>query len=46
MPVVAESGGLAGIVTIDDLLEIVAEQMDDLVDAIAGERTKEVKSRR
>jgi len=46
MPVVTESGTLAGIVTLDDLLEILAEQMDDLVDAIAGEQVKEVKDRR
>jgi CBS domain-containing protein len=46
MPVVTESGSLAGIVTLDDLLEILAEQMDDLVDAIAGEQVKEVKGRR
>ena len=46
MPVVTESGTLAGIVALDDLLEILAEQMDDLVDAIAGEQAKEVKGRR
>lgn len=46
MPVVTESGALAGIATLDDLLEILAEQMDDLVDAIAGEQAKEVKARR
>ena len=46
MPVVTESGTLAGIVTLDDLLEILAEEMDDLVDAIAGEQAKEVKGRR
>jgi CBS domain-containing protein len=46
MPVVTESGTLAGIVTLDDLLEILAEEMDDLVDAIAGEQVKEVKGRR
>lgn len=45
MPVLTESGTLAGIVTLDDLLEILAEQMDDLVDAIAGEQAKEVKGR-
>jgi len=46
MPVVMESGVLAGIVTLDDLLEIVAEELDDLVDAIAGERMKEENARR
>ena len=46
MPVLTESGTLAGIVTLDDLLEILAEEMDDLVDAIAGEQAKEAKSRR
>jgi Mg/Co/Ni transporter MgtE len=46
IPVVAESGTLVGIVTLDELLEILAEEMDDLVDAIAGEQAKEVKGRR
>jgi CBS domain-containing protein len=46
MPILTESGTLAGIVTLDDLLEILAEEMDDLVDAIAGEQAKEVKGRR
>jgi CBS domain-containing protein len=46
MPVVMESGVLAGIVTLDDLLEIVAEELEDLVDAIAGERMKEEQARR
>lgn len=45
MPVVTESGSLAGIVTIDDLLEIVAEELDDVVKAIASERQKETRAR-
>lgn len=46
MPVVTASGSLTGIVTIDDLLEIVAEELDDLVKAIASERQKETRVRR
>lgn len=46
MPVVTESGTLAGIVTIDDILEIVAEQLDDLVKAVVSEQSKEARTRR
>lgn len=46
MPVVTASGSLAGIVTVDDLLEIVAEELGDLVKAIASEQSKEARTRR
>jgi len=46
LPVIAASGELAGIVTIDDLLEIVAEQLGDLVKAIASEQSREARIRR
>lgn len=46
IPVVTESGTLAGIVTIDDVLEIVAEQLDNLVKAIVSEQSKESRTRR
>ena len=46
MPVVAGDGTLAGIVTIDDVLEIVAEQLNDLVRAIATEQSRETHDRR
>lgn len=46
VPVVTDSGSLAGIVTIDDLLEIVAEELDDVVQAIASGRERETRARR
>jgi CBS domain-containing protein len=46
VPVRAADGTLAGIVTIDDLLEIVAEQLNDLVRAIATEQSREVLARK
>ena len=45
MPVVTASGSLAGIVTIDDLLEIVAEELDDVVNAIASGQQRETRAR-
>ncbi len=46
IPVVTDKGDLAGIVTVDDLLEIVAEELEDIVHAIGNERVKETKRRR
>lgn len=46
VPVVAASGSLAGIVTIDDVLEIVAEELDDVVKAIATGQQREARARR
>jgi len=45
LPVLTRSGTLAGIVTIDDLLELVAEQFDDLVNAIGSEQSREARVR-
>lgn len=45
LPVILASGVLVGIVTIDDLLGIVAEQLDDLVKAIASEQSREARVR-
>jgi CBS domain-containing protein len=45
LPVLTRSGTLAGIVTIDDLLALVAEQVDDLVKTIASEQSREARSR-
>lgn len=45
LPVVTEKGDLAGIVTIDDLLEIVAEELEDVVHAIGNEQSRESKRR-
>ncbi len=46
IPVVTDKGDLAGIVTVDDLLEIVAEELEDIVHAIGNEQVKETKRRR
>ncbi len=46
VPVLATDGTLAGIVTIDDLLEIVAEQLNELVRAIASEQASETRARK
>jgi signal-transduction protein with cAMP-binding, CBS, and nucleotidyltransferase domain len=45
VPVVGRAGTLAGIVTVDDLLEIVSEQLGDLVQAIAGGQARESHAR-
>jgi predicted transcriptional regulator len=45
LPVLTRSGTLAGIVTVDDLLELVAEQVDDLVKAITSEQSREARAR-
>lgn len=45
-PVVAPNGALAGLVTLDDVLDIVAEQLGDLVHAIERERVREARARR
>ena len=46
VPVLTRSGALAGIITIDDLLDIVVEQLGDLVHAIERERVRETRVRR
>jgi CBS domain-containing protein len=46
LPVVAASGALAGIVTIDDLLELVAEELGDFVRTVGRERLRETRTRR
>ena len=43
VPVTSNEGVLAGIVSMDDLLEILAEEMQMLVQAITSERTHEEK---
>lgn len=44
-PVIARDGTLAGIVTVDDLLRTMVEQLDDLVGAISTELALEVQTR-
>jgi CBS domain-containing protein len=45
LPVLTPSGALAGIVTIDDVLDIVAEQLANVVHAIERERVRETRAR-
>lgn len=45
VPVLTHSGALAGLVTIDDVLDIVAEQLSDVVHAIERERVRETRLR-
>ncbi len=45
VPVVNAAGGLAGIMTVDDILEILAEQMNGLVSLIRVEQQREHKRR-
>jgi CBS-domain-containing membrane protein len=46
MPVVGEDGELTGILALDDLLELLAEELGALARLIAREQDKEVKDRR
>ena len=46
MPVVGEDGELIGILALDDLLELLAEELGALARLIAREQDKEVKDRR
>ena len=45
VPVVTDNGALAGILTIDDLLELVAEELGDFVRTIGRERVRETRVR-
>jgi len=46
MPVVDEGGRLVGIVTLDDLLELLAEEMGELAGLISREGKREEQNRR
>lgn len=46
MPVVDENGGLAGIITLDDLLELLSEELLALTKLVKHEQKKEMGSRR
>jgi len=46
LPVVDEAGHLAGIVTVDNLLEALAEQLDAVVRVIKTEQSREAATRR
>jgi CBS domain-containing protein len=41
LPVVAGNGALVGILTVDDIIDLVAEQLTDLVKLITHERNQE-----
>jgi len=45
VPVVTPSGALAGLLTIDDLLELVAEELGDFVRTVGHERVRETRLR-
>lgn len=45
MPVVDDSGGLVGIITADDIVELLSEQLSDLAVLIANEISKEKSAR-
>ncbi len=45
MPVVDGAGGLAGILTLDDLLELLAEEMSELASLVTHERQREAAAR-
>lgn len=46
MPVVDKSGGLVGIVTLDDLLDILGEEMAQIVKTVSREQYREKQSRK
>lgn len=45
MPVVADDGALVGIITVDDFINVFAEQMEDLVRLVSREQLRERKLR-
>lgn len=46
IPIVQEDGGLAGILSIDDIIEILAEEMNQLARLISREQLHEQETRR
>jgi CBS domain-containing protein len=46
LPIVGDDGRLVGIVSVDDLLEILAEHMSDLTKIVAREQAHEAQARR
>jgi CBS domain-containing protein len=46
LPIVGKSGELIGIVTIDDLLEVLAEELSELAKIVAREQARETTTRR
>ena len=46
VPVLSRSGALAGILTLDDVLELMAEEMNDFARTMVKERVREARVRR
>jgi CBS domain-containing protein len=46
MPVVNQCGGLVGIVTLDDLLELISEELTGLTKIVGRERERERSTRK
>jgi CBS domain-containing protein len=46
MPVVGKDGGLIGIITLDDLLELLSEELLELAKLVKHEQSREAASRR
>lgn len=46
LPIVGKSGELIGIVSIDDLLEVMAEELSELAKIVAREQARETATRR
>jgi CBS domain-containing protein len=46
LPIVGKSGELIGIVSIDDLLEVLAEELSELAKVVAREQARETTTRR
>ncbi|MHB1216075.1 MAG: CBS domain-containing protein [Thiobacillus sp.] len=46
MPVVDREGGLVGILTLDDLLSLLAEEMTEMAKLVSHERQREANARR
>ena len=46
LPIVNESGGLIGILTLDDLLELLSEELLEIAKLVKYEQQKETRSRR
>lgn len=45
VPVTTDDGALIGLVTLDDLLEVIAEEMQDFVSAISLAQKREARLR-
>ena len=45
MPVIDGDGNLAGIVTIDDVLEVLADELNEVARTVSHEQSREVRGR-